>query len=397
MTDKADHILLIHRDGQIPEKLQEAIAPVEIEKVVCSAEKALEHLVAHEDRVAAVVALDKLDEDEQRKLIELTETLNALSVDIMMLADETVRAPLGANDSIRFIHAREDEPPAQLKGRLLTLLELRPYLKELLTELDYLRRVKQPLSNYFHQVDEELRLAARLQQDFLPRQLPRIEGVRFARVYKPASWVSGDIYDVRRLDEEHIGFYVADVVGHGMPAALLTMFLKQAMVTKRIDGHSYQLPDPAETLAILNREFVAQKLSDFQFATCCYVLMNTRTLEIRVANAGHPYLLRIDTEGRIEELTANGALLGIFEDHEYESETYRLRPGDKLMLYSDGIEAIFDNNHDNEPIQFKDNFADYTHLPIEQMCTRIGESIEVTEGSLHQQDDITIVGVEIET
>ncbi|MCJ7730115.1 MAG: SpoIIE family protein phosphatase, partial [Sedimentisphaerales bacterium] len=77
---------------------------------------------------------------------------------------------------------------------------------------------------------EQLRLAGQVQRDFLPSYLPDNDRLRWAAIFLPAECVSGDIYDVARLDEQHIGFYIADVVGHGMPAALLTIFIKQALV-----------------------------------------------------------------------------------------------------------------------------------------------------------------------
>ena len=145
-------------------------------------------------------------------------------------------------------------------------------------------------------------LASRLQRDFLPRNLPEIPGFKFATIYRPATWVSGDIYDIMRLDEEHVGFYVADAVGHGMPAALLTMFIKRALVTKRIRGNEYCLIEPGMALAQLNTDMVSQDLSNFQFATCCYGILNTKTLRLRVANAGHPPPMLINGDAQTSEL-----------------------------------------------------------------------------------------------
>src|SRR5688572_8924311 len=109
---------------------------------------------------------------------------------------------------------------------------LRRQLDALGNELDVLRRRDAAHRFNIRRLDEELRLAARLQQDFLPKSLPQVGPVRFHTLFRPAGHVSGDIYDVMRLDETHVGFYIVDAVGHGMPAALLTMFLKNAMVTK---------------------------------------------------------------------------------------------------------------------------------------------------------------------
>ena len=91
---------------------------------------------------------------------------------------------------------------------------------------------------------EQLRMAGLVQRDFLPSQLPNSDRLRWAAIFLPAEWVSGDIYDIVRIDEQHIGFYVVDVVGHGMPAALLTIFLKQALVMRETTGNSYRIFSP---------------------------------------------------------------------------------------------------------------------------------------------------------
>ncbi len=140
---------------------------------------------------------------------------------------------------------------------------------------------------------EQLRLAGLVQQDFLPAQLPNTDEVQWAAMFLPAEWVSGDIYDIVRIDEQHIGFYVADVVGHGMPAALLTIFLKQALLMRETYESNYRIFPPTEVIKNLNMRMAAQKLSGYQFATCCYCLLNTKTLQLTYARAGHPYPILI--------------------------------------------------------------------------------------------------------
>src|SRR5207249_7672462 len=121
---------------------------------------------------------------------------------------------------------------------------LQSEITELQLEVNALRCRDESLKFYMHRVDEEMRLAARLQQDFLPKSLPQLGRVHFHALFRPAGYVSGDLYDVMRLDEKHIGFYMADAVGHGMPAALLTMFIKNALVTKQITDNGYRLLTP---------------------------------------------------------------------------------------------------------------------------------------------------------
>ncbi|KKK92182.1 hypothetical protein LCGC14_2705480, partial [marine sediment metagenome] len=119
----------------------------------------------------------------------------------------------------------------------------------------------------------QLKMAGEVQRNFLPQQLPDSDVTKWAAIWRPAEWVSGDIYDVTRLDEKHIGFYIADAVGHSMPAALLTMFLKQAIVMRQTTGNDYRIFDPLEVMTNLNRKMVEQELNGCLFATCCYCLL----------------------------------------------------------------------------------------------------------------------------
>src|SRR5437762_898331 len=98
--------------------------------------------------------------------------------------------------------------------------------------------------------------------------------VRFAVSYRPCGQVGGDFYDVFRLDEHHVGFYVADAMGHGVPASLLTIFLKKAVQPKEVTGSRYRLVPPGEVLGRLNRELIDQQLAQMPFITMVYGLLN---------------------------------------------------------------------------------------------------------------------------
>ncbi|HAU37257.1 MAG TPA: hypothetical protein DCX07_06020, partial [Phycisphaerales bacterium] len=106
----------------------------------------------------------------------------------------------------------------ELAARLDAAAALQPTIVRLRDELAAARQASDKAERTFVELGEEMRLAARLQRDFLPRRLPEVGPARFGVLYRPATWVSGDIYDILRLDETHVGFYVADAVGHGMPA-----------------------------------------------------------------------------------------------------------------------------------------------------------------------------------
>jgi sigma-B regulation protein RsbU (phosphoserine phosphatase) len=242
---------------------------------------------------------------------------------------------------------------------------------------------------------EQLRLAGLVQQDFLPAKLPNTGETQWASVFLPAEWVSGDIYDVARIDEQHIGFYVADVVGHGMPAALLTIFLKQALVMRETIGNNYQVFSPAEVMKNLNLRMTAQKLSGYQFATACYCILNTKTLQLTFARAGHPYPVLLRSGEPPRQLEVRGSLLGIFEQAEYFQETLQLQPGDKLLIYSDGAEPFIGSFSDQGSFGFNEEFCKTTEQPIVKMMDSFNGLMKNREIELSEIDDITLLGLEI--
>lgn len=241
---------------------------------------------------------------------------------------------------------------------------------------------------------KQLELAGQLQRNFLPSRLPDTDQIRWAAMWRPAQWVSGDIYDISRLDEQHIGFYLADAVGHSMPAALLTIFIKQAAVMRQTQDNQYRIFEPAETLARLNRRMAQQEFAGCIFATCACGLLNIKTLEIKWARAGHPYPILI-RDGKPESLPSRGGLLGVFEHTPIEQKSLFLQKDDKFLLYSDGLEPLIGKSTDDGAFEFLPDF--------QNVCR---ESIQAIIGYLEQQasrhifgaaelDDLTAVGLQI--
>jgi sigma-B regulation protein RsbU (phosphoserine phosphatase) len=292
------------------------------------------------------------------------------------------------------------EPPAadSLAAEPLTDAERRQLQSEIETlreEVNHLRRRDETLQFYMHRLDEELRLAARLQQDFLPKSLPKVGPIVFHTLFRPAGYVSGDLYDVMRLDETHVGFYMADAVGHGMPAALLTMFIKNALVTKQIIPGGYRLLNPGESLKRVNDALVEQNLSQATFATAVYGTIDTRTLQCKYARAGHPPPLLLRKEGSMESLSAEGGLVGIFPDAIYDDGHVQLAPGDRLFIYSDGIEVAFALDQALDTRQWKQELENRRHLPTEQIVTELSEALDKETGSLQPRDDLSLIVVEV--
>ncbi|MHC4618008.1 MAG: PP2C family protein-serine/threonine phosphatase [Planctomycetota bacterium] len=242
---------------------------------------------------------------------------------------------------------------------------------------------------------EQLRMAGLVQRDFLPTQLPNTDEVNWAAAFLPAEWVSGDIYDIARIDEQHIGFYVADAVGHAMPAALLIIFLKQALVMRETIEHNYRIFPPCEVMKTLNARLTAQKLSGYQFATCCYCLLNTKTLQLTYARAGHPYPILIRPDEPPQQLEVQGSLLGIFEQSDYRQETIQLQSGDKLLLYSDGAEPFIGSFDELTGFNLSEDFMEIKDLPAVEMVEKFTALAQHKKIAPSEIDDITAVVLEV--
>jgi sigma-B regulation protein RsbU (phosphoserine phosphatase) len=277
-----------------------------------------------------------------------------------------------------------DEDPEELAARFASLACVKRVAAEALSRL----------REHSRHVNEELRLAQRLQMDFLPRQLPTLGGSRFAARLEPASWVAGDFYDVFRLDENHVGFYVADAVGHGVPAALLTVFVKRSLQTKRIEDHHYELIPPDEALSLLNADLLSAELQESPFITMVYGIYDAATRECVYALAGHPKPLLLGPDGRCEALDADGALLGIFRDAEFHAARRLLAPGQRLLLYTDGAEQVEPGGHAN-PDRLLDLIRASAALPADAMLDAILAAVHAAAEGGPLADDVTLVALDV--
>lgn len=292
---------------------------------------------------------------------------------------------------------RHDESLETARGVLLALSRSQPVMRLIDKQVDSIRRLSESLSRQFEETQTELKLASRLQQEFLPKTLPENASIRFATLFRPCSWVSGDIYDIFRLDERNWGFSLADAMGHGVAAGLLTMYIKHAMQTKRIQGSAYELIQPAEVLSSLNERLVAQGLSDSQFITGWYGMVNAETLELQYANAGHPPVLHIRKDGSISELHGEGCILGLVSGLKYSNETRQLARGDRIVVYSDGLEPLLIKHRPSLPEMpdLYEDAVDVLRLPFEQLTPRLHALMDAAPGSLSHADDVTIVVMDV--
>jgi sigma-B regulation protein RsbU (phosphoserine phosphatase) len=271
---------------------------------------------------------------------------------------------------------------------LLRIKDVHDRLNEKTTEV---HRINKRLQQAYKQIDQELELAQRIQTSFLPQTLPEPPGSRFAVHYQLCGRVGGDFYDVFRLDENHVGFYVADAMGHGVPASLLTIFVKKGVRPKEVFGKKYRLVPPGEVLGRLNKELIDQQLSDTPFITMAYGLFNHREGVLQFARAGHPYPLLIPKAGELQTWRQEGLLLGVV-DATFPTHSYQMKPGDKVLLYSDGMDtAVFEGGGPGSE-SLVVAAERHRKLPIQEFVLRLAIDLF---GGAEQPDDLTLLGLEV--
>jgi serine phosphatase RsbU (regulator of sigma subunit) len=383
--------LLYVGNGPVPQNLFSA-ADGQWEVQSCPGPEDLSSRLGGTDLV--VIPLPEANWLDPRELSDLLEAVDRSGTVAVLLAPPYLADHyLLANRRGQFVVVDAGAPPRDLAARLETAAALQPAIKHLRADLVKAQSLCQHPAGVPGHLDEEMRLAARLQQDFLPRTLPQVGPVRFAALFRPAGWVSGDIYDVFRLDESHVGFYVADSVGHGLPAALLTMFIKKALQTKRISGNTYQIVPPHEALMQLNGEICQQDFTSCQFCTAFYGIVNTSSLALEYARAGHPSPLLLARQGPVRHLRGEGTLLGIFPGQTLALCQAQLARGDRVVVFSDGAEEIFSCPPGPEALEEK--LAGLLHLSAEEMLLHLSSRMDDRRQDPSRKDDITILVMDV--
>lgn len=313
-----------------------------------------------------------------------------------------------------------DVAPATLAALIMALGERQSTIVELSRELAIHTRFETGMRGEMDRIHDELNLAATVQREMLPRRLPAVEGVQVGVLFRPAGYVSGDIYDVVQLDQEHLGFFVADAVGHGVPAALMTMVITRSL--RMTHAHertgAIEIVPPAEAMTRLNDELCrGQPEHSPRFSTAVYGVLNVRTREVRLVGAGHPPPIRVRAAGsthdldravRLDRLPTDGPLLGVFPGERYEEISLRLEPGETLLLYSDGFETAFAPPDTGSPASAHRRKSSELYLeelaalpwpgafgsPMEAL-NQLARRIDEQAGSLHQIDDVTALAISV--
>ena len=231
-------------------------------------------------------------------------------------------------------------------------------------------------------IQKELEVARRIQLSILPSAFPASTSFRVAARYLPMTSVAGDFYDFLLGDDRQAGLLIADVSGHGVPAALIASMVKMAATSQRA-----LVADPAGLLSGMNAALCGN--TQQQFVTAAYVHLDSQTGELRYSAAGHPPMLVL-RRGEVTEVEENGLMLAAFSFATYLNAVSSLEPGDRILLYTDGIVEAF--NAEREEFgkdRLRALLRQCASLSHHETADRIMSTVQ--GWAVSQEDDLTVL------
>ena len=239
-------------------------------------------------------------------------------------------------------------------------------------------------------IEKELEIARELQFSILPGSAPEVAGLRIAAAYEPMTAVAGDFYEFIDAGDHGIGLLIADVSGHGVPAALIASMIKVA--AQSVNGCA---SDSANVIRKLGRTLSSHLRG--QFVSAAYLWMDTANGVARYSAAGHPPLLHWSAStAKLTRVESNGLLFGVLPDCEYPACDIPMAAGDRFLLYTDGVtepenaagEAFGENRL--EQIMREGGSANAS-----EMSARLVSGVRQWQAAPSAQDDITLLVVDV--
>lgn len=256
------------------------------------------------------------------------------------------------------------------------------------------------------QMKQDMSVAARIQQSFLPHLMPEFEKVSFEWGLLSCDELAGDALNVIPLDESQVGFFLLDVSGHGVAAALLAMTLIHSLSSDRPNSllfrstrkedHEYEVRRPSEVAARLNQQFPMDDIIG-QYFTFIYGILNLDTLVVTYTSAGHPGPVVTPAAGKVVSHPSTGMPIGFMPDATFEDLEIQLFPGDRLYVFSDGIAEStnkYEEQFGNDRLMriLRQN---QTAMNLRGSIDNLAVSALKWNGLSPMVDDMSIVGLEI--
>jgi sigma-B regulation protein RsbU (phosphoserine phosphatase) len=264
-----------------------------------------------------------------------------------------------------------------------------------------LKRSQDALKKAHDRMKHDLEAAAAIQQKLLPDDLPKTDSFDMAWKFHPCDELAGDFLNIIQLNENEIGIYVMDVMGHGVPAALLSFSVSRNLSPMAgsdsivLNSGQQDAVSPVDVLTRLNTLYPFEA-SNNRFFTLLYGILDIRDGQFRYALAGHPGPLIVSSDQSVQDLTENSFPVGIVENADFTESTIKLNPGDRMYLYSDGIiEETNENEEQFEINRLQESLKRNYSVTIDKSIEQMVDAIISWHGSEHLSDDLSIIGIEM--
>ena len=272
----------------------------------------------------------------------------------------------------------------------IDLDDLSVTIEKAIEQIQYIKQMEKE-HNQLESIKGDLAVASEIQQAILPRIFPpfpeNADMMDIAASMNAAKDVGGDFYDFFRIDDDRIGFAIADVSGKGVPAAIFMALSRTLLRATGIKGTS-----PKECITYSN-ELLANESVKEMFVTIFYGIYNIKTGDITYTNAGHnpPYILK--SNGSIEALPiSTNIIAGVFDDFKFSEETCHLDHGDTIILFTDGVtEAVDVEEKEFGDERLKDAIRKLSGSSCQQIVDAIRKAVSDFAGKAEQSDDITLL------
>ncbi len=274
----------------------------------------------------------------------------------------------------------------------IDLDDLSVTIEKAIEQIEYVHQ-SQAEHTQLESLKSDLAIASEIQQAILPRVFPPFpeltDKLDIAASMTPAKDVGGDFYDFFRIDDDRIGFVMADVSGKGIPAAIFMAVSRTLIRATGIRGGK-----PSECIAYSNKLLAAESV-DSMFVTVFYGILNVNTGEVTFCNAGHnpPYLMKPD--GTVEPLPImNDPMVGAIDGLDYHDGTLQLEHGDSIVLFTDGVtEAVNKDFEEFGDSRLKKTLEGVTRQSCQQTIETVKADVAAFVGEAEQSDDITILAL----
>lgn len=259
---------------------------------------------------------------------------------------------------------------------------------QLAEQVAHLQEACRILTSQQEIIDADLRRSELIQRAMLPLTLPEVDRLAINTLYRPSHNVGGDLYDVVQLPSGHLSVYVADAAGHGISAAMLAVLFKHRIPLW--DDQAEQPLAPSKVLENVNACLWDECKAPGLFMTVAYALIEPDGEHVTLASAGHPPTLLCRSDGRFEMLNGDAPALGINEHAGFPQRVIALEPGDRLLLYTDGLFTSLDPQQALTPEGLANLLASQTG-DSQTMLDRVLDIAAERRRGHCQEDDITMV------